>query len=195
MNTLYPIVAKVFVTTFYVGNTKGFATGKWFDLGEFGSKDGFMETAIEYAKNELGDPNPEICFSDREIGFKASPRDTDNELQELNELVVANLISETEIADELWEMNELDYDDLNILNAYVSGFGMSDMSVLETFDNAKNEYAGKYASRQDFAYEQADMRGDLADMPEYIKNAIDWDKVADAIMEGFAESEGHYFFN
>ena len=170
--------ASVFVTTYGVGNRYGFATGKWFDLTEYSDKDEFIEAATEYAKKELKDFDPELCFSDYESSFSK-----------------LDLISECSIDSDVWEVLAMSEYDLEILTAYVDATGCNIESVSDLLDEAKDCYAGYWESDEDYASDYLEDSGYMKDLPLIIANNLDLDGVARELLQSMAESNGHYFYN
>ena len=172
--------AKVFVTTYAIGNSKSFAIGKWFDLTDFSDKDEFMEAATDYAIEHLGDEDPELCFSDYESSFKNN-----------------GLISEDGISEQVWEILELSDDDLELVQNYRNASGSSNScdSISELLQQAQNKHIGHWNEKSDFGYEQMEQRMDLDSLPCEIAGSIDWEKVGEELSWDYLVSDGHYFIN
>ena len=49
------LIARIFVTSYAIGNNDGFGVGKWFDLEDYSEKSAFIEAATDYVKNDLGE--------------------------------------------------------------------------------------------------------------------------------------------
>lgn len=63
-------------------------------------------------------------------------------------------------------------------------------SVIE---DAEERFIGKFESRADFAEEYV---GQSIDVPEALQYYIDWDRMGrDCLMDGYFESNDHYFYN
>ena len=170
--------ASVFVTTYGVGNRFGFATGKWFDLTQYSDKDEFIEAATKYAQEELKDFDPELCFSDIECSFSS-----------------LELISESYIDSDVWEVLEMSDYDLEILTAYKDAMGCEIESVSDSLDEAKDCYAGYWESDEDYASDYLEESGYMVNLPPIIANNIDLEGVAKELLQGMGESNGHYFYN
>lgn len=178
MAITYSAEARVFVTTYGVGNEKGFAHGKWFDLADFEDKDGFIEAATEYAQEVLGDHDPELCFADYESGFG----DMD-------------LIHESGISSQVWEVLGLDDHELKLLSIYASWQGERITDVANMLDRAQSLYAGQWDSERDYALERLEEGGYLKGLPDVVRYNIDADGVADWFMQDMYHEDGYFFFN
>ena len=170
--------ASVFVTSYAIGNTQGFAIGKWFDLTDYSDKEEFYQEATEYVEEVLGDTDPELCFSDYETGF------TNN-----------GLITEGGISAEVWEILELTEDDLELVQAYRSAIGtdVSGNSIHEQLDEARNKYVGQWEDKSVFGYERMEQQIDLDSLPNEILGSIDWHKVGEELSWDYSVHEGYYF--
>ena len=169
----------VFVTSYAVGNEHGFAAGKHFDLSDFSDKEEFIEAAQEYMSKTWGDHDPELAFPDYEIPFNDE-----------------NLISEGHISSELWEVMALDEDDLKMVEAFIGAFGnYENQSVSELLEQAQGKLRGQWESDSDMAYDHVEETGAIsADTPDFIRNAIDYDSVAECLMQDYTEHNGYYFY-
>lgn len=168
----------VFVTTYAIGNEHGFAVGKWFDLSEYSDKDEFIESALQYVRIELGDNDPELCFSDNEFDFK----------------VDKSLISMSHISKDIWHMMEMSDDEHELLSAFDSHFGCGEGNAQERLELAKNRKYGEYETPADFAYEWLENSEKLKGIDRMIVDAIDYDKVAQELLScGYCYSGNFYF--
>lgn len=147
---------KLFVTTFATGNQYGFATGKWFNLDRFASYSEFLAEITAYAKAELGDHDPEFCFSD----FEHFPKALYDECS----------------AEKVFEWLGLDDDDRkHYKNALEHDVYWETQDVAGTAKRWAKNYVGDYESLDEFAYEISQEY--LAEMPRHLANAIDWEAV------------------
>lgn len=168
----------VFVTTYAIGNEHGFAVGKWFDLSEYADKSEFITSALEYARNELGDNDPELCFSDNEFDFKVNK----------------SLISMSHISEDIWHMMEMSDDEHKLLSAFDDHFGCGEGDAQERLELAKNRKYGEYETPADFACEWLENSEKLKGIDRMIVDAIDYDKVAQELLScGYCYSGNFYF--
>lgn len=163
--------AQVFVTTYAIGNKKDFTVGKWFDLSDFADKEDFLESAMEFAINELGDNNPELCFSDY-----------DN--------IPSELIGESDFDDRLFEFLELSDNDKEIVQAYM-GLGCN---LDESLNNALENYFGYFETVTDLGVHIAYELMRLDDSNPFV-NYINFEQIGVSYecnyLTGF---NGHYFW-
>ena len=54
-------------------------------------------------------------------------------------------------------------------------------------------YVGYYEDTKEYAEEYVDSMGDLHDVPDYIQNNLDWEGIADDLMEDMTEHNDHYW--
>ena len=170
------LTASVFVTTYGVAVHRGFAYGKWFDLTDFESKSEFITAATDFAQNSLKDANPELCFSDYTSNIK-----------------MRGLIEESSISASVWEMFELDADDIEILNAYLSNADMINDSVAETMEHARDNYAGQFDSLADYAEHVFEGNEDYENMPDILRESIDMTDLGRRLTMGMNIYKDHYF--
>lgn len=174
------ITPQAFVTTYAIGNEKGFAVGKWFDLTEYADKNDFIDAATKYAKEVLGDEDPELCFSD----YECDP-------------LFKDMISECHIDEDLWEAIDVadDYD-LDMVAAYIAHMGTKG-SFEETCQAAEDAYRGQYDDVNDYAWEyleDAGYVGKHSELPDIIANNIDIDGVAEWLMQDMFYDDGYLFY-
>lgn len=170
--------ADCFVTTYGVAATHGFATGKWFDLTQFESKQDFLDAAHDYASNVLGDKDAELCFSDYSASFK-----------------LRGMISECSISESLWDMFELDANDLEILEAYLSNADMINDSATDTLEHARECYAGEFESLADYASHVYEGNEELEALPDILRQSIDMTEVGRRLTDDMNICNNHYFHN
>lgn len=169
----------VFVTTYAVGNEHGFAVGKWFDLSDYSDKAEFIVSALDYARNELGDNDPELCFSDNEFDFE----------------VDKTLVSMSHISDDIWQMMAMSSDELELLNAFDEHFGRGEGNAQERLEIAENRKYGKYDTPAEFAFEWLENSEKLTGLDRMIVDAIDYDKIAEELLSGGYCYSGKFYFN
>lgn len=179
VESLSGMTARAFVTTYGVGNERGFATGKWFDLTKFANQKEFYIAASRYAEEVLGDDDAELCFSDYECSFGTE-----------------GLMSETEISQDVWEIlnSDISEDDLNMLKAYRQCQGMgSTKSYLDILEEAQDHFVGEFRNDVEMAESHIDNTINLDDLPDIIAYNIDYQGVARDLMVNMLEDNGYYF--
>ena len=112
-------MAKVYVGTYKKYN-EGSIDGKWLDLEDYADKDDFMEACAELHNDE---EDPEFMFQDWED-------------------IPDSLIGESWINEDLWEWLDMDDDDKEILDAYLSNFGTTGTFTTDK-QNALEAYMGR----------------------------------------------------
>lgn len=142
--------ARVYVGT-YAKYNNGSIAGAWLDLEDYPDKESFLEACAELHKDEN---DPELMFQDYE-GFPAA------------------FYSESSIADELWGWLDLDPDDRELLVVYTS-----EIDSDGTIKAARDAFMGKYDSPEDWAAEHLDETGLLSEVPESLRNYIDFEAYA-----------------
>lgn len=134
----------------YAKYNNGSIEGAWLNLEDYVDKEAFLE-----ACQELHGPGEhEFMYQD----FQCFPR---------------SLYSESCVSDELWDWLELDEDDRELLGVYqdnVNGDG--------DIEEARDAFAGKYDSEEDWAAEYWEDSGMLSEVPDHIKNYIDFEAYA-----------------
>jgi antirestriction protein len=157
--------ARIYVST-YAKYNAGSIKGAWLDLENFSDKESFLEACAELHKDE---DDPELMFQDYE-GFPES------------------FYSESSINDNLWDWLELDEDDRELLAVYAKH-----VDADGDIDAARDAFAGKADSPEDWAAEFLEETGTLSEVPESLRNYIDFEAYArDAGFNGmvFARHEG-----
>lgn len=153
----------VYVGT-YAKYNNGSIFGEWVDLEVYDDKDAFYEKCRAIHDDE---EDPEMMFQDWED-------------------VPADMVSECHISEELWEWLDLDDDDRKLLAVYREHVDQSG-----TIEQAQENYAGTYSSREDWAENWWEETGLLEGIPESARYYIDYSAYArDAAMGGdmvFAE--------
>jgi antirestriction protein len=138
--------ARIYVGT-YAKYNSGSIKGAWLDLEDFSDRDSFYAACGELHKDEQ---DPELMFQDYE-GFPKS------------------FYSESNVPSELFDWLELDEHDRELLAAYQEGVDESG-----TIDQARDAFAGKADSEEDWAAEWLEETGGLEGVPEHLKNYIDF---------------------
>ena len=178
MLTQNDFFAKVFVTTYAVGNTQGFAVGKWFDLTDYADKEDFINDATQYAKSVLNDDDPELCFSDYELS-----------------LSVDGLMSEYGINKIVWDFIELDEAEKEVLEAYINAFGVTDIEdVTELLRQANDRYRGNYEDDEALALELLTEDGTLDSLPTVIESSLNWQYLGEYYGQDYLSYNGYYFW-
>ena len=156
--------ARVFVTSYGLGNRFGFGYGKWFDLTEYASATDFLDDATEYLLS-LGDADPELCLSD---------------FDNLHPALYFESPSREEI-DNMIEYANLD-DDLR--RHFVNGIKIDGKAQLtwrtplEIAEAYSNAFCGEYDSLAEFAEEMVWETGELDNLPDDLVFAIDFEVLA-----------------
>lgn len=163
----------VFVTTYYIGNTKGFTIGRWFDLEDYADKEDFLADAETFCKETLKDPDPdpEICFSDY-----------DSNIPDV-------YISESHIHSDLWEWLELSDNDKKKVSAYYKAFNFSKPVEVST---ALEAFIGE-GTAIEMAQDLTDLNGWLDDLPTVIRNNLDWQGIADELLQDYTNHKNFWF--
>ena len=172
------LTAEIFVTTYRVGNEQGFATGKHFDLTDYEDKEAFLAAAHDYARDELNDEDPELCFPDYEVDFDSM-----------------GMISESGVKEALWEMFELDADDVKLLEAYLENTDMVDGSPRETLNEAREAHAGKFDSLAAYATQMYESNESYQALPSVLRDAIDMTEAGRRLTEEMMISSNNHFFH
>lgn len=142
--------ARIYVGT-YAKYNGGSIKGAWLDLEDYADKDAFLEACRELHKDEA---DPELMFQDYE-GFPKA------------------LYSESSVADAIWEWLELDEEDRELLAVYQDHVN-GDADI----ERARDAFMGKYDSESDWAAQWLDDTGSLNDVPEHLRNYIDFEAYA-----------------
>jgi antirestriction protein len=144
------MTARIYVGT-YAKYNAGSIAGKWLDLEDYADKDAFLEACRELHKDES---DPELMFQD----FEGFPR---------------SLYSESSINEAIWEWLELDEGDRELLAVYQEHIDES--GDIET---ARESFLGKFDSAEDWAAQFLDDTGMLSEVPESLRNYIDFEAYA-----------------
>jgi len=139
---------KIYVGT-YAKYNNGSIAGAWLDLEDYADRDAFLKACRELHKNE---EDPELMFQDYE-GF---PKAFYNE--------------SSAPPDALWEWLELDDDDRELLEVYQDNVNQN-----ADIDEAREAFAGKFNSEADWAESFLEETGRLDDVPEHLRNYIDFE--------------------
>ena len=161
----------------YVGTygkyNDGNLAGKWVDVTDL-SNDEFTKE-IELLHDDEDDP--EFMYQDFEVPD-----------------AFESLIDEGFISNDFWSLKDWytsqseDYQ--NAFNAFVN---LGHDPNPENFEEA---YMGEYSSGAEYAGQLADELGELSNVPDYIKNCIDWQDVWDSYLRyDFDEDNGFIFRN
>jgi antirestriction protein len=139
----------------YVGSyakyNSGSIAGKWLNLEDYSDKDKFLEACRDLHKDES---DPEFMFQDYE-GFPKS------------------LYSESSVSEKLWDWLELDEDDRELLAVYQDNID-SDGDI----DTARDTFWGRFNSEEDWAANFLEDTGQLQEVPENLRNYIDFEAYA-----------------
>jgi antirestriction protein len=137
----------------YAKYNAGSLFGKWLDLDDYTCRDDFLKACRELHKNE---PDPELMFQDYENFPKA-------------------WYSESSAPpDELWEWLDLDDHEKALLEAYQDA-----VDETGTIEQARDAYIGHDdTSIASWAESYLEDCGDLQNVPESLRNHIDFDSWA-----------------
>jgi len=143
----------------YVGTYKkyneGSLFGEWLDLDDYSDKDDFIEACLELHKDE---DDPELMFQDYEA---------ENELE-------GKFYCECFISENYWEYKQELEDcgiEEDVIAEYISNAGYDD--VIAGIKACSDNYMGTYKYFEDYI----DEIGYLDNVPEFIKNYIDYDAI------------------
>lgn len=162
---------KVYVST-YKKYSEGVISGAWLDLEDFSNKEEFLSACKELHKDEA---DPALMFQDWED-------------------VPASLISESWIAESLFELLSMNIEDLGALTAFISSRSFSDStSAKEIIEEFEDFYRGRYDCFFDFAYDYVDTTCLLSEVPESIKIYFDYDKFARDLEFDYDYINGYVF--
>lgn len=141
---------RIYVGT-YAKYNSGSIKGAWLDLEDYADRDAFYEACRELHKDEA---DPELMFQD----FEGFPR---------------SFYNESNVPEELFAWLELDTDDRELLAVYQDNVeGDADI------DKARDAFAGKYESEADWAEQFLEETGGLEQVPETLRNYIDFEAYA-----------------
>jgi len=161
---------KIYVGTYEKYNN-GSIAGAWVDFENM-TKSEFYEAIKELHKDE---EDPEFMFQDYEV-----PAAFDK------------LVSEHGIDDEFFDVRDwYNEQDENTQQAFDSFVNVGNDPDPERFEDA---YVGQYDSEAEFAEQQAEEMGDLDNVPDYIKNGIDWEIVWNSGLRFDYDFEDGYVF-
>ena len=151
--------ARIYVGT-YAKYNSGSIAGAWIDLEPFaGDRDGFFTAAAKLHANEA---DPELMFQDYE-GFPPA------------------YYNESGASEALFEWLELDEYERDLLAVYLDATGYADASL----EDAQDHFMGTYDSPEDWAAQWLEDTGSLGEVPEHLRNYIDYEAFArDARYDG-----------
>lgn len=173
------LTARVFVTSYGLGNRSGFGYGKWFDLAEYASATDFLDDATEYLLS-LGDADPELCLSD---------------FGDLHPALYFESPSREEI-DNMIEYANLDVDLRRHFTNGIEIDGKSQLTwrtPLEIAEAYSETFRGEYDSIADFARDLAHEAGELDGLHADIIHAIDWEVVANNRFSDYNVANGYVY--
>ena len=161
------MTARLFVST-YAKYNAGNLTGAWLDLDDYKDKDEFIAACLELHEDEQ---DPELMFQDYE-GFPEA------------------FYHESEIDGDVFDYLASNIED-EVKEAYMHLNGTWNEG------DCQETYIGKFDSPSDMAQELLESRGMLEEVPEFLRNHIDFDSYANDMRCGgeYAEHEDHYFWN
>ena len=167
----------------YVGTYKkyneGSLDGKWLDLEDYADWDDFLEACYEIHEDEK---DPELMFQDCDCDFEWERA----------------LYSECGSYEKWYTIkDELDkhgFEDL-VLDDYVEVFGNCVLDDKNVITKLEDSYRGKYSSLEDFEESMAEECCDINNVPDYIRNYIDWAAMARDDCDNTIGSNGYVFSN
>jgi antirestriction protein len=140
----------VYVGTFAKYNS-GNLSGAWLDVSAYNDREDFIEAALALHADEA---DPELMFQD----FQGFPR---------------VYYGESELDFALWDWLALDEDDREMVELY-----QSEVDASASIDCIKEAYAGTYDSAEAWAEQWLDETGSLDEVPEGLRNYIDFEAYA-----------------
>lgn len=159
----------------YVGTygkyNEGSLKGEWIDLTTFCDYPDFLEFCERLHADEA---DPELMFQDYE-GFPSA------------------YYGESHLDfDEIIEYSELSEDEQQAFDAYADNIGSS-----ATIEGFREAYIGEFDSGADFAEYYYTETGcfNTDDLPDWLRNNIDWDGVWRDLKEDVFENNGYYFWS
>lgn len=144
------MTARIYVGT-YAKYNNGSISGQWLDLEDYADREAFYAACKELHKDET---DPEFMFQDYE-GFPSG------------------MYSESNVPAELWDWLKLDEDDQELLAVY-----QEHIDQTGDLDQARDAFLGKYSSAEDWAAEYLEETGMLNEVPESLRNYIDFEAYA-----------------
>lgn len=183
-------LAKLFVTD-YASYNAGlqFVCGQWYDLEDYNDASELYDAIIEHYNNEADeqvkelfnkDESEEIELSDLELMF--------TDFEGFPDSLYSESLSSPEL-DQIIEFSNLDEEEREKIEAFISCFGGDIKQALEKYEDA---YAGQYDSDEDFAQDKAEQTG--VDLNQgWPFNCIDWEQAARELMFDYHSDNGYYF--
>jgi antirestriction protein len=141
---------RVYVGTYSKYNS-GSIAGDWLDLEDYTDKEGFYQACAELHDDES---DPEFMFQDWED-------------------IPSGMISESWIDEEVFELLAMDEEDRKLLTLYRENVNQDG-----DLGEARDAFHGTYDSAEDYAESFCEDCGYLKDVPDFLKYAIDWERVA-----------------
>lgn len=139
------VTPRIYVGT-YAKYNNGSITGEWLELSAYADKEEFLEAC---AKLHSEESDPEFMFQDMEG-------------------IPDGMATESSISDELWDWLALDEDDRELLAVYRDNVNQSG-----DIDEARDAFAGKCESEEDWASEFLDDTGFFDDIPKGIRETVE----------------------
>ena len=182
--------AGVYVGTYNKYN-EGSLFGKWLDMSDYDSYDDFIAACKELHKDE---DEPEFMFQDF---------DFDSEVR----LVLKQLVSESHVDPQAWDVFELDSDELTYVLATWDNYD-SALSVKEALEKGRDSYLGSYDQYPgEYVYDclEESIRclpgsvdpktGDLFRMYQFILDLVDLDRaVREFEYDNYTFIDGYVFY-
>lgn len=144
-------MARVYVGT-YAKYNAGSIKGEWLDLEDYSDREEFLEACKALHSDEA---DPELMFQD----YEDFPR---------------GFYSESNISEDLWDWLELSEDDRELLAVYQEHVDSS-----ADFSTAQDAFLGRgYNTKADWAHDTLEEQGALNDVPDHLRNYIDFESYA-----------------
>jgi antirestriction protein len=157
--------SRVYVGTYGKYNN-GSIRGAWLNLAHYAGKEAFLSACLELHKDEN---DPELMYQDWEN-------------------IPDGMISESGVEDDLWDWLALDDEDKELLAVY-----RKDVDQTGTLEQARDAFMGMFDSEEDWAEDYLSETGLIKDVPESLRNYIDYERYArDAGFNGmnFVQHDG-----
>lgn len=167
--------ASVYVGTYKKYN-KGSLFGKWLNLADYESKEDFYRACRELHKDES---DPEFMFQDWEY-------------------LPSGLIGESWISEKIWNLLDLDDNDLEIVYHYLqcTSTDITDCDIDEVISDAKESYVGYFESVRDLGECEAEEFVFInvpKEMRSILERYFDFEAYGSASADDYYEDDGYYY--
>jgi antirestriction protein len=141
--------SRIYVGT-YAKYNDGSIAGAWLDLSDYSDAEEFSEACQALH----GDGEHEFMFQDWEG-------------------IPDGMVSESHLSAEFWDWVQLDDDDQELLSVY-----RSEVDQSGSLESARDDYMGTFSSAENWAEEYLNDSGMLSEVPENLRNYIDFEAYA-----------------